>query len=137
MKVIAVFFALITGVWAFSGCKKGGGGGNNPPAEANLVVEIDPANGTVQAPSLGPFNLKITITSTMPPSGVKIEINAKKDDGSGSTPYFTSAVNTSNSISNFNIVNTPATVQCLVEIKVTSLSKSSNQWSGSYRYSRK
>jgi hypothetical protein len=138
MKKIVVLFGLLMCVCLFYGCKKGGGGGGgNPSNEANLVVEIDPANGTVQAASLGPFNLKITITSAMPPNGVKIEISSKKDDGSGSAAFFTSSSNTSTGVSNFNITNTPGGVQCLVEVKVTSLSKSSNQWLGSYRYSRK
>lgn len=136
MKRITVLFALIVSVCVFPGCGKGGGGGGNP-TEANLVVEIDPANGTVQAPSLGPFNLKVTITSTMPPNGVKIEISAKKDDGSGAAPFFTSSGNSSASVNNFSITSTPANVQCLVEVKVTSLTKASNLWTGSYRYSRK
>jgi hypothetical protein len=40
-------------------------------------------------------------------------------------------------LTTFTITNTPVGVQCIVEIKVTSLSKSSNQWTGSYHYSRK
>jgi hypothetical protein len=140
MKRIVIFLALIATINLFPACSKGGGGGGgggNPPNEANLVVDIDPANGIVQAPSLGPFNLKVTISSTMPSGGVKIEVSAKKDDGSGSAAFFTSSANTSTSVSNINITNTPSSVQCLVEVKVTSLSKSSNTWSGSYRYSRK
>ena len=139
MKRITVVFALMMSVFVLPHCSKGGGGGGggNPSNEANLVVDIDPANGTVQAPAIGPFNLKVTITSTMPPSGVKIEISAKKDDGSGAAAYFTSSSNTSNGVNNFSITNTPANVQCLVEVKVTSLTKSSNVWTGSYRYSRK
>jgi predicted component of type VI protein secretion system len=135
MKRIALFFTLFTTLFLFSQCHKGPD--NNRPNEVNLTVETDPANGIVMAPSIGPFNLKVTITSVIPPSGVKIEVNAKKDDGSNSAPYFTTSTNTSNAVTNFNITNTPSNVQCLVEIKVTSLTQSSNQWTGSYRYSRK
>lgn len=137
MKQAAVFLVLLSGLWIFPSCGKGGdGGGSSQTNEANLVVETDPANGTVQAPSIGPFNLKVTITSAMPANGVKIDISAKKDDGSGTVFYSTSS-NTSAGVSNFSITNTPSNVQCLVEVKVTSLTKSTNQWSGSYRYSRK
>jgi hypothetical protein len=135
MKRVVLFLA-ITGC-IISGCKKGGSGGNNTPAEENLVVELNPANGSVQVPSIGPFSLKVTVTSAMPPNGVKVEVTARKDDGSGSAAYFSSSSNTSASVSNFNITGTPANVQCLVEIKVTSLTKPSNLWSGSYRYSAK
>ena len=138
MKQLVLFFTLLVIVCASPACGKGGGGGSNQqPNEANLVVETDPSNGTVQAPSIGPFNLKVTITSAMPPNGVKIEISAKKDDGSGSGPFFSTTVNTSTGVNNFSITSTPSNVQCLVEVKVTSLTKSTNQWSGSYRYSRK
>lgn len=140
MKQVIISFVLLMSLWTITACDKGGSGGGGtppPPGEANLVVTTDPANGTVQAPSLGPFNLKVTISSTMPPNGVKIEISAKKDDGSGAAAFYTTSVNTSNSVNNFTITNTPSTVQCLVEIKVTSLTKASNTWSGSYRYSLK
>jgi len=138
MKKAALFLVLLSGLWIFPSCGKGGDGGGSggQTNEANLVVETDPANGTVQAPSIGPFNLKVTITSAMPPNGVKIDISAKKDDGSGTVFYSTSS-NTSAGVNNFSITNTPSNVQCLVEVKVTSLTKSTNQWTGSYRYSRK
>ena len=139
MRKVSLVFFLIAGIWLWPACGKGGsgGGGGNPPNEANLVVETDPSNGTVQAPSIGPFNLKVTITSTMPQNGVKIEINAKKDDGSGAGPFYSTTVNSTNGVNNFSLTSTPSNVQCLVEVKVTSLTKTSNQWSGSYRYSRK
>ena len=114
------------------GCKK-----SSSSSEANLAVQTNPSSGSFLLPSIEPFNLTVTITSAMPPSGVKIEVTAKKDDGSGSAPFYSTSVNTSNPVSNFNITNTPVGVQILVEIKVTSLSKSSNMWTGSYHYSRK
>ena len=127
-------FALVNLVM-MSSC---GGGGDDPPPpnEANLAVTTDPANGTVQPPALGPYNLKVTITSAMPPNGVKIEVSAKKDDGSN-TVFFSTSVNRTTAVSDFTITGTPAATQCLVETKVTSLTKPSNQWSGSYRYSSK
>ncbi len=115
-----------------------GGGSDDPPPpnEANLAVTTDPANGTVQPPALGPYNLKVSITSAMPPNGVKIEINAKKDDGSN-TVFFSTSVNRTSAVNDFTITGTPAATQCLVETKVTSLTKSTNVWTGSYRYSSK
>jgi len=119
-----------------SSCGGGGDDSPPPPNEANLAVTTDPANGTVQPPALGPYNLKVTITSAMPANGVKIEISAKKDDGSN-TVFFSTSVNRTASVSDFTITGTPAATQCLVETKVTSLTKPTNVWSGSYRYSSK
>ena len=128
-------FALIN-VITLSSCGGGGDDSPPPPNEANLAVTTDPANGTVQPPALGPYNLKVTVTSAMPPNGVKIEVSAKKDDGSN-TVFFSTSVNRTTAISDFTITGTPAATQCLVETTVTSLTKPSNQWSGSYRYSSK
>lgn len=126
-----VSFALLS-----SGCKKGGGGGGGGNNEANLAVTTNPANGSVQLPSLGPFDLSVTITSAMPSGGVKIEVTAKREDNN--TQFFSQTINsTSTATSNFSITNTPLTVQCVVDVKVTSNSKPTNIWSGSYRYSRK
>lgn len=121
----------------------GGGGGNSPdppppPAEVNLAVTLNPADGSVQPPALGPtFPLSVTITSTMPPSGVKIDVSAKKDDGTGAAPFYSTSVNSTSATNNFSITGTPANVLILVEVKVTSLTKPTNIWAGSYRYTSK
>ncbi len=137
LRLLAMFF--LSTVLLSSGCKKsggGGGGGGGGTTEANLAVTTNPANGSVQTPSLGPFDLSVTITSPMPSGGVKIEVTAKREDNS--LQHFTQTINsTSSATSNFSITNTPLTAVCLVDIKVTSNSKPTNTWSGSYRYSRK
>lgn len=120
-----------------SGCKKSsGGGGGGGTTEANLAVTTNPANGSTQAPSLGPFDLAVTVTSPLPSGGVKIEVTAKREDNS--TQFYSQTIaSTSSANSNFSITNTPLTVVCVVDVKVTSNSKPTNTWSGSYRYSRK
>lgn len=138
MKIFSPLLIVLAFCCCIGSSCGGGGGGTTPapPAEANLSVTIDPANGSVQIPALGPYNLKVSISSTMPPSGVKIEVTAKKDDGSN-TVFFTTSVNKTTAVNDFVITSTPAATQCLVEVKVTSLTKPTNTWSGSYRYSSK
>lgn len=136
-RYLLLFF--LCAVLVSSGCKKssGGGGGGGGTSEANLTVTTNPPVGSVQLPSLGPFDLTVTITSVMPPNGVKIEVTAKRDDGTNPPPFFSQTVNTSVATTIFSITNTPLLTQCIVEIKVTSLTKSTNTWTGTYRYSRK
>jgi hypothetical protein len=137
MKITPGFIGfLIMSLCIVSACGKGGGGGTPPPAEANLAVTTDPPDGMVQLPALGPYNVKVSITSTMPSNGVKIDITAKKDDGTN-TVFFTTSANKTTAVNDFTITGTPAATQCLVEIKVTSLTKATNTWSGGYRYSSK
>jgi hypothetical protein len=134
LRLLSLFF--ISSFFISSGCKKGGGSGGGT-TEANLAVTLNPPNGSVQAPSNGPFDLTVTITSAMPPNGVKIEITAKKDDGTNPPPFFTSTTNSTNATNNFTITNTPASTACVVDVKLTSLTKSTNTFTGQYRYSRK
>ncbi len=116
-------------------CKKGGGGsGSN---EATLAVTTTPADGSTQAPAPGPtFPLAVQITSTMPPSGVTIQVSAKVD-GSSAAAFFTSSVTSSSALNNFSITGSPSSLVCLVTVKVTSVTSSTNVWNGSYRYSSK
>ncbi|MET0392947.1 MAG: hypothetical protein ABW019_07385 [Chitinophagaceae bacterium] len=142
-SLFLVLAVVLMGLLILPSCSGGGSsGGGTPdpppaPAEANLAVTLSPANGSVQPPALPPFPLTVTITSTMPPSGVRIEITAKKDDGSGAAAYFSTNVTSTAATNNFTITGTPVGVQCLVEVKVTSLTKATNVWTGSYRYTSK
>lgn len=136
-RLLSLFF--ISSILISSGCKKsgGGGGGGGGTTEANLAVTLNPPVGSNLAPSNGPFDLNVTITSTMPPNGVKIEITAKKDDGTNPPAFFSNTNNSTTANNSYSITNTPVTSLCLVDVKVTSLTKSTNTWSGQYRYSRK
>ncbi|MCR6719280.1 MAG: hypothetical protein NVV59_03095 [Chitinophagaceae bacterium] len=141
MRIASLRWLPILAVTLFVSCSKGSGGsGGNPPPppdEANLVVTTDPANNAVVPAAPGPYSVKVTITSAMPKNGVTLEVKARKDDGSGAPAFFTYSNNTTNAVSNINITSVPANTLCLVEVKVTSLTKASNTWSGSYRFSAK
>ena len=135
-----MLFMIVGSLLLSSGCDKGGGddggGGGGGNTEANLVVTTNPAVGSVLAASVGPFPLSVTVTSAMPSGGVKIEVIGKKE--SDNSQYFTQTINsTTAATSNFSLTNTPLNTQCVVDIKVTSNSKPTNIWAGSYRYSRK
>jgi hypothetical protein len=134
--MLKVWVALLIGT-AFVSCGKGGGGGGST-TEATLAVTTNPpANGGVQAAAPGPdFDLSVTITSVMPPKGVTIVISAYVD-GSPSSPFFTKTSSSTQAINDFTITGTPAQQTCDVSITVTSNTKSSNTWTGSYRYSMK
>ena len=76
--------AIILGIGSCS--DKGGGGGGGGGGEANLVVTLNPPAGSTQpaAPQTD-FPLTVTITSTMPPQGVTIDVKVAPD---GSTANF-------------------------------------------------
>ncbi|MBL7768954.1 MAG: hypothetical protein JNK20_08270 [Flavipsychrobacter sp.] len=115
------------------------GGGDDPePAEENLVITTTPVlNGQQEAVAPGPnFPLTVTVSSKMPPQGVRIEVSARPD-GSGTTPFFTANQTTSNATTNFTITNTPQLTVSRVTVTVTSVSKPGNNKTGFYLYSRK
>lgn len=108
------------------------------PEEENLSVETTPTslNNHVESPAPGPdFTLKVTVKSKMPSGGVKIDVVARPENSQ--TPFYTNSRSNSLVDNSFTITNTPRTISCIVQTTVTSLSKSSNVWTGSFRYSRK
>ena len=109
------------------------GGGSTP--EATLAVTLTPAAGSTQAPAVGPFNLNVKITTAMPAKGVTIAVFATPDGSSVS--YFNTTVNSTQASNDYTIANTPVGQVCVVKVTVTSLSTSTNTWTGSYRYSAK
>lgn len=131
-KIVLGLSLLVLALVLLPSCKK-----SNANNEAGLVAETTPANNSNNLNILGPdFPLKVEITSTMPPGGVKIDVAATQD-GSSSPAFFTASNTSTAPENNYTITNTPSGVTCLVSITVTSLSKSSNVWKGSYRYSKK
>jgi hypothetical protein len=117
-------------------CGKDNGGGGGGSTEDKLVASLTPAVGSVQPPALGPdFSVQVAISSKMPASGVKVEVSAKPE--AGGTAFFSTQGNTSAATNNYTITGTPINVASIVEVKITSLTQSTNTWTGSYRYSRK
>ena len=118
------------------GSKGGGGGGGGGTTEANLAVTLNPPVGSTQpaAPQVD-FPLTVSITSTMPPQGVTIDVKAAPDGTT--TNFFTDTRSSTSANNNFTITGTPISVISVTTVTVTSKSKPSNTWTGSYRYSRK
>jgi len=106
--------------------------------EDNLAVTLNPPAGSTQpaAPQID-FPLTVSITSTMPPQGVTIDVVVKRDDGSGTTVFTANNPGTTSASTNLTITGTPVGVVCVTTVTVTSKTKAANTWTGSYRYSRK
>lgn len=143
-RFLYILFAWVMLAGLLSSCSKGsgggsgGGGGGGGTTEADLVVTLNPAAGSVQpAAPQADFPLSVSITSAMPPQGVTIDVAVKKDDGTGAPAFFTTSLSTSSAVNNFTITGTPTGVVCITDVIVTSKTKAANKWTGNYRYSRK
>ena len=126
--------AIIIGICSCS--DKGGGGGGGGTTEANLAVTLNPPAGSTQpaAPQTD-FPLTVSITSTMPPQGVTIDVKAAPDGST--TNFFTETRSSTQANNNFTITGTPTGVVCVVTVTVTSKTKATNAVTLSYRYTRK
>ena len=126
--------AIIVGIGSCS--DKGGGGGGGGTTEANLAVTLNPPAGSTQpAAPQNDFPLTVTITSVMPPQGVTIDVKVAPD---GSTSnFFTDSKSANAPTTAFTITGTPTGVVCVTTVTVTSKTKATNTWTGSYRYTRK
>jgi hypothetical protein len=123
-----------------SSCGKSGGDTPTPtPAEADLVVTTTPTVGSNQVPAALGSGLPVTVTigSTMPTGGVKIDVTANLE--TATTTFFSTSVAKSITASNnFTVTNIPTGSQaCVCNVTVTSLSKSTNVWTGSFRFANK
>lgn len=115
---------------------KGGGGGGGGNGETNLVITLNPpANSTQPAAPQTDFPLTVSITSTMPPQGVTIDVKAAPDGSS--INFFTETRPSTSPTNNFTITGTPVGPVCVVTVTVTSKTKATNTVTASYRYSRK
>lgn len=140
MKKIAVQLMTISILFLFvaGSCKKksSGGGGGGGTTEANLAVTLNPpANSTQPAAPQTDFPLTVSITSTMPPQGVTIDVRAAPDGSA--TNFFTESRSSTAANNNFTITNTPTGVVCVTTVTVTSKTKATNTVTLTYRYSRK
>lgn len=124
-----------------SSCSKGDGGTPTPPtpAEADLVVTTTPTVNSILAPAALGTGLPVTVTigSTMPSGGVKIDVTAKLE--TATTNFFTGGTSKSTTASNsFTVTTIPTGGQaCVCTVTVTSLSKATNTWSGTFRFANK
>jgi len=127
--------AIILGIGSCSD-KGGGGGGGGGTTEANLAVTLNPPAGSTQpaAPQTD-FPLTVTVTSTMPPQGVTIDVKAAPDGST--TNFFTDSKSATAAMTPFTITGTPTGVVCVATVTVTSKTKATNTWTGSFRYTRK
>jgi len=137
-RILLQLFVSLAIIFGIANCssKGGGGGGGGGATEANLVVTLNPPANSVQpAAPQAEFPLTVSVTSTMPPQGVTIDVKVAPDGSS--TNFFTDSKSTTSANTNFNITGTPVGVVCVVTVTVTSKTKATNTVTLSYRYSRK
>jgi hypothetical protein len=151
MKIISMrktFFKWLMPVCAFiillagsSSCGKG----TDPvppvvvPAEVDLVVSTTPTISSILTPAALGSGLPVTvnISSAIPSGGVKIDVTAKLETGSSN--FFTGGTAKSTTAANsFTVTSIPTGGQaCICTVTVTSLSKPTNFWSGTFRFANK
>jgi hypothetical protein len=135
-KILLQFFIVPAIILGIGSCSDKGGGGGGGTTEANLAVTMNPPAGSYQAaaPQID-FPLTVSITSAMPAQGVTIDVKAAPDGSA--TNFFTETRPSTTANNNFTITGTPTGVVCVTTVTVTSKSKATNTWTGSYRYIRK
>ena len=135
-KVLLQLFIVSAIILGIGSCSDKGGGGGGGGDEANLAVTLNPPAGSTQpaAPQLD-FPLTVSITSTMPPQGVTIDVKAAPDGTTNN--FFTETRSSTTPNNNFTITGTPTGVICVTTVTVTSKTKATNTVTLSYRYTRK
>jgi hypothetical protein len=107
-----------------------------PTPEATIAFSIDPDPGTTIYASLGASqSIAVNISSTLPTTGVTIDVKTTKDsDGSTVSSSSVASTTAKNTIS---VDNLTAGVLCTTTITVTSKSKADNSALKSLKIARK
>ena len=121
-------------------CTKKNGGGIIPtpvvPKEENLVFSIDPDPGTGVAVAMsGSYAFKVTISSKLTTSGVKVDLTTKKD-ADDSTVDSKSLDSNSPGIDLSTGTLNPG-ILCTVTVTVTSKATPTNTLTKSFKVARK
>jgi hypothetical protein len=107
-----------------------GSKGSDAPAEDNLVVNLSAT--AIQISTSNSYVLTVNVTSKMPPQGVTVKVDVKREDNAVSV--YSIQANSSLSSSNFTISPLPpGQIYCMATVTVTSVTKATNVWTGTFR----
>lgn len=108
-----------------------------PVQEENLVISIDPDPGTTAVTKVlqNTYNVQLTIQSKMPPQGVSINVQYRKD--ADNAVLFSQTLETTEPQRTITINNINTTDVGTVTITVTSKTKATNVASKSFKLARK
>ena len=101
-----------------------------PPAEQQIAFTHNAGNNVLNPGSS--LNFAVTLTSTMPAAGIKVEVSTK-EEASGNTVGANSSVNSTSSPVNVGVSGLPQQLWCIVTVKVTSAGTASNSATQTFR----
>ena len=101
-----------------------------PPAEQPIAFTH---NGGSNVLNPGPsLNFTVTLTSTMPTGGIKVEVSTK-EEANGNAVGTNSSVNSSTAAVNVSVSGLPRQLWCIVTIKVSSVATPTNSATQTFR----
>ena len=101
-----------------------------PPTEQPIAFTHNAGNNIMNpGPSL---NFIVTLTSTMPASGIKVEVSTK-EESSGNAVGTNSSANSNSATVNASVSSLPRQVWCVVTIKVSSQGTATNSATQTFR----
>jgi uncharacterized protein YcfL len=107
-----------------------------PTPEATIAFSIDPDPGTAIFASLGASqSIAVNISSTLPTTGVTIDVKTTKDSDGSTVSSSSVASNTAKNM--VSIDNLVSGVLCTTTVTVTSKSKADNSALKSFKIARK
>ncbi|MFL9481695.1 hypothetical protein ACI6Q2_02885 [Chitinophagaceae bacterium LWZ2-11] len=138
MRKLYIGIICLLTIVSFSGCGSKGGSSPQPTPEANIAFTTSPVANSNLAPQpiANGLPLTVTITSTMPSAGVRIDVSSVS--ATSTTPFFTKTVNSTTTANSFLVTGTPSGgISCTCTVTVTSLSTATNTSSSSFTYGAK
>ena len=130
MKLINSILVLFFGLFMATCGSKNPPAPPTPPAEQPIAFTHNAGNNVLNpGPSL---NFTVTLTSTMPTAGIKVEVSTK-EEASGNAVGTNSSVNSTTAAVNVGVAGLPRQLWCIVTIKVSSVSTPTNTSTQTFR----
>ena len=101
-----------------------------PPAEQPIAFTHNAGNNVLNPGSA--LNFVVTLTSSMPAAGIKVEVSTK-EEASGNAVGTNSSVNGTSATVNASVSALPRQLWCIVTVKVSSVSTASNNATQTFR----
>ena len=102
-----------------------------PDVEENIVFDVNASQAVISSSSS--YDFKVTIKSKLPKAGIRIEVSATEEAGGASVSPQPAPVNSTAAITDCVVQNLPRQKWVIVNVKITSLTTSTNTSTQTFR----
>ena len=102
-----------------------------PDVEENIAFDMNASQAVISTSSS--YDFKVTIKSKLPKAGIRIEVSATEEAGGASVSPQPAPITATNPITDCTVQNLPRQKWVIVNVKITSITTSTNTSTQTFR----